>query len=135
MTMTTLIMENISLKLASSSEIEPITIMVGSMVACRQTQCWKGTGSSTLGSTGSRKRVRHWAWLELLRPQSSPTLSHFLQQGHTYFNEATSPNSATPYEPVGALFVQRTAERLPSNIASLSLSLSPKICFQTKPYT
>ena len=26
----------------------------------------------------------------------TPTMTHFLQQGHTYSNEATPPNSATP---------------------------------------
>ena len=35
--------------------------------------------SSTSGSSGSRKRERHWAWLEHLKPQ----------QGHTYSNKAT----------------------------------------------
>ena len=27
----------------------------------------------------------------------TPTVTHILQQGHTYSNKATSPNSATPY--------------------------------------
>jgi hypothetical protein len=26
-----------------------------------------------------------------------PTMTHYLQQGHTYFNKATSSNSATPW--------------------------------------
>jgi hypothetical protein len=29
-------------------------------------------------------RESHWAWLEHLKTQSSPTVTHFLQQGHTY---------------------------------------------------
>jgi hypothetical protein len=28
-------------------------------------------------------RERHWAWLEYLKPQSPPLVTHFLQQGHT----------------------------------------------------
>jgi hypothetical protein len=27
----------------------------------------------------------------------SPTVTHFLQQGHTYSNKAIQPNSATPW--------------------------------------
>jgi hypothetical protein len=37
---TTLIKGNISLGLAYRSEVQSIIIMVGSMVACRQTWCW-----------------------------------------------------------------------------------------------
>ena len=38
--------------------------------------------------------VSHWH----RRPQSlPPTVTHFLQQGHTYSNNATPPNSAPPY--------------------------------------
>ena len=44
----------------------------------------EGAESSTSGSAGSRKRERHWAWLGLLKPQSPPSVMHFLQQGHTH---------------------------------------------------
>jgi hypothetical protein len=33
-----------------------------------------------------------------------PPMTHFLQQSYTYSNKTTSPNSATPYEPVRAIF-------------------------------
>ena len=48
----------------------------------------------TSGSVGSmkRERKRHWAWLEHLKPQSSPLVTHFLQQEHSYSNKATPPN-------------------------------------------
>jgi hypothetical protein len=35
-------------------------------------------------------------------------VTYFLQQGHTQSNKATPPNSATPYGPIGAIFVQTT---------------------------
>jgi hypothetical protein len=53
--------ETISLGLAYSSEVQSIIFMVGSVVAHRQTRCWRGAESSTSGSAGSRKRVRQWA--------------------------------------------------------------------------
>jgi hypothetical protein len=33
---------------------------------------------------------------------------HFLQQSHTYSNEATPPSSATTYGPFGVTFIQTT---------------------------
>ena len=50
----------------------------------------------------------HYAWLELLKPQSPLLVIHFFQQGHTYSNKDTLPNSATPCEPMGAIFIQTT---------------------------
>lgn len=60
---------------------------------------WRQTGrhgsevaeSSTSGYEGSRKRERErkWAWLELWRPQSPPTRTHFYQQGQTHCNSDT----------------------------------------------
>jgi hypothetical protein len=41
--------------------------MVGNMAACRQTWCWRGSWES---------------------------VTHFLQQGHIYFNKAIIPNSS-----------------------------------------
>jgi len=52
------------------------------------------------------RESRRWAWLELLKPQSPPLVTHFLQQGHTYYNEATPPNNATPSESTGGHFPQ-----------------------------
>ena len=44
------------------------------------------------------------------------TVTHFLQQGHTYYDEATPPNSANPYEAsiqthesIGAIPIQTIA--------------------------
>ncbi|EGV99280.1 hypothetical protein I79_003413 [Cricetulus griseus] len=49
------------------------------MVAHRQTPCWR---RSKLYSEIHRCRERHWAWHECLKPQSPPTVTHFIQ-GHT----------------------------------------------------
>lgn len=48
--------------------------------------------SSTAGSAGSRNRVAHWACLELLKLQSPPLVTHFLQKGQTYSNKVACPN-------------------------------------------
>ena len=55
------------------------------------------------------ERMSHWAWLKLLKSQSLAQVTGFLQQGHIYLNKATSPNSATPYGPSEAIFIQTTA--------------------------
>jgi hypothetical protein len=38
-------------------------------------------------------------WLELVKPQSTSSATHFLQKGHT-------SNNATAYESMGAIFIQ-----------------------------
>ena len=55
-----------------------------------------------------------WAY-ETSKPAS--IVIHFSQQGHTYSNKATSPNSATPYGPgiqtqeyMGAILIQTTTD-------------------------
>lgn len=63
--------------------------------------------NSTSESAGSRKRVP-LGWLGLLKPQSLPSVTHFLHESHTYFNKATPPNSTTPYETMGDIFIQTT---------------------------
>ena len=65
----------------------------------RQTQCWMRK-SSTSGLAGSRKREWHFKTL--------PQLTYFLQQGNTYSNKDTLPNSATSWEPMGFIFIQTT---------------------------
>jgi hypothetical protein len=52
--------------------------------------------SSTPRSAGSRKRVRHWVWLEILKTLSPFPVTHFLQQGHTYLNKDI-PTPIRPY--------------------------------------
>jgi hypothetical protein len=43
--------------------------------------------------------VTHWAEPEHIRDlKSVAPVTHFFQQGHTYSNKATPPNSATLYE-------------------------------------
>jgi hypothetical protein len=39
---------------------------------------------------------------------SEPTPGDTFLQGHTYSNKATPSNSATHYEPMGAIFIQPT---------------------------
>lgn len=58
-------------------------------------------------SAGRRKtEARLWIWLEHLKPQSQPLLTQFLEQGHTYYNKAKSPNSVTPCGPMRTIFIQ-----------------------------
>ena len=44
--------------------------------------------------TTSQGTEQHWACFELLKLESPPLLTHFLQQVHSYFNNAnaTAPN-------------------------------------------
>ena len=59
-------------------------------------------GTSYQKATGSR--LRHGTWLEhieILKP--THIVTHFLQQGHTYSNEAMPTNNATPYELMGPI--------------------------------
>jgi hypothetical protein len=60
-----------------------------------------GAGSLDLQVAGSELRYN-----ETSKP--TPPVTHFLQQGYTYFNKATSPNSAAPYRPMRAIFIQTT---------------------------
>lgn len=60
---------------------------------------------------------------------------HFLQQYHTHSNKATPPNSATPYEVIGASYIQTKTHvminfnyiknkwSLPKNFPSLEIDL------------
>lgn len=68
--------------------------------------------SSTSESTGSRKRLSYWTWLEHLRHQSLLTVTHFLHQNHIYSSKSTPHNSATPCELMGAIFFQTTTMAL-----------------------
>lgn len=54
--------------------------------------------------------MRHCAWIEHLKPESPFSVTHFLQQDHTYFNNATPPNSVIPYESKGAVVIQTTTK-------------------------
>jgi hypothetical protein len=66
------------------------------MVACKEIKSWK---FYILIHTGSRRRLRAtlgmaWAY-KISKPVS--TVTHFLQQGHTYSKKAIPPNNVTPY--------------------------------------
>ena len=39
---------------------------------------------------------------------ATPTVTYFLQQGHTYSNKPTPSNSAIPYELIGVNYIQMT---------------------------
>ena len=101
---------NISLELAYSSQVQTIVIMVGSMAACRQTWCWRNWEFYSWIYKQKEETVSHWVYLELLRPQSLPSVTHSPQQGHTYFNKATPPNSPSSYKPMRAIFIQTTTQ-------------------------
>jgi hypothetical protein len=47
------------------------------------TQADTGAESFTSGSRGSRRKESHWACPRLLKPQSPPQVTYFIQQGHT----------------------------------------------------
>ena len=55
---------------------------------------------------------------EPLKPQSPPLVTQFFQQGHTYSNKATLPNSTTSSEPIWAISFQ-------TNITSYGGTLHP----------
>jgi hypothetical protein len=55
----------------------------------RDRQKQKETGRETEGEMC-------WGWLEHLKPQSPPPVTHFLYQSHPYSNKATTPD-AIPY--------------------------------------
>ena len=59
-----------------------ITNMTGSMAAHKQTWCWRNW-EFYIPVCRQQEEERHWAWLEYLKPQSLPSVTHFLQQGYT----------------------------------------------------
>ena len=77
-----------------------------------QLLCVSGLSVGFVGSVGSRERVRHWAWLELLKSQSSFPVRHF--------NKSTPPNNATPCEPVRAICILTTTRRMLKSVLKMS---------------
>ena len=62
---------------------------------CESSKSWSIGNSKWTGSLGI-------AWAQkTLKP--TLTVTQFLQQGHTYSNQATPPNSANPYEFMGPI--------------------------------
>lgn len=56
-------------------------IMAGSRVAFKQMWCWRSNTSRSQIHKQQKKETL--VWLELLKPQSSSSVTHFPQQGHT----------------------------------------------------
>ena len=71
------------------------------MVVCRQTWCWRMSLQSCILICRQQKEELHTGHslsiYEILK--LAPTVSCFFQQGPTYSNKATPPNSATPCGP------------------------------------
>ena len=79
--------------------------MVESMVACRQTWCWRGSWEFYIWIHRQQTERNH----KHLKPQSLLPVTHFLWQGHTDSYKATSyHSSAPPYETMRAIFTQTT---------------------------
>ena len=51
--------------------------------------------SSVSCSENKQEKTDFWASLRVIS-KPTPTVTHFLKQGHTYSNKATPPSSATP---------------------------------------
>ena len=70
------------------------------LVHCHQGRCMADVGLEEmkvlhLESKGRQEKTGfHVARMRVSKP--TPTVTHFLQQGHTYSNKATPPNSANP---------------------------------------
>lgn len=88
MTKTTLIKDALSkLELAQSSEMQTIVIMNSEV---RQTYSQKRSPEFYfLFHIQQEESLCHWAQLEFLKPQNSPAVTPFLQQGHAYSKKAT----------------------------------------------
>jgi len=94
MTKPSLIRKTFNWSWLTGSEVQSIIIMA---------RTWQHSGkhsaggaeSSTSSSEGhSKKTVSHVIRRRVSKP--NPTVTHFLQQGHTYSNKTTPPNSVTP---------------------------------------
>lgn len=57
--------------------------------------CFKVQRSSPL-SSWQKGRVSHQAYIELLKLQRPPGVTHFFQQGYTHSSKVTPPNCGTP---------------------------------------
>jgi hypothetical protein len=66
--------------------------MAGNMQSSGRYSTGEGAENSTSCSKGKQKMTGLHAGG---KSKANHTLSNFLQQGHTYSNKATSPNSAT----------------------------------------
>lgn len=69
-----------------------MTMMEGSMVAVRQAWPWDSNWELTCCINNHDAERANWERHRLLKSQSSPLVTHLLQQGHT---SSTFPNSST----------------------------------------
>jgi hypothetical protein len=77
----------------------PFYFMVGGLVACMQTWCWRKSWEFYIQSAGSRKRTE-------AHLKAHPILTHYLQQSHIYSNKTTTPNIATPCGSMGPFYFE-----------------------------
>jgi hypothetical protein len=73
----------------------------------------KIAGGDCLLQAACRRSLPHWVELEHRTSKLTPTVAHFLRQGHTHSNKAIPPNSVTPcglsiqtHESMGAISIQ-----------------------------
>jgi len=78
--------------------------MVGKMMTDRKT--W------SFYIRASRQQEGNDTGLETSKTSNPPSVTHFLQQAHTYFNKATAQSSDISYEPKWAIFIQTTKNTL-----------------------
>ena len=85
----------------------PLSSWWEAWASCRQTWCWRSQEfyiliqrqieEDSLLQAARRRVFPHWVELEHSTSKSTPTMTYFLQQGHTSSNKATSPNSVILY--------------------------------------
>ena len=105
--------KKISLKLAYSLRGLNHCCHGRSMEVCRQTQCWRGAGSFTSGSAGSKSSCECEPGLELLRPQNPPYSDTF---------PPTRPYLLIVPLPMGQAFKHRVDGAIPIQTTTVALS-------------
>lgn len=72
----------------------------------RQTRCWRGTESSTSGSKGRDRTIGLGLRIQNIKAHLNDTLSP--KKPHILILS----DNASPYEPVGAIFIQTTTQAI-----------------------
>ena len=86
--------------------------MAGNMAVCSQAWYWRRSWELYIWICRQQgEKMPHWAWLEHLRLQSPPLVTHFLQQSHIYSNKAKTSNSAMPCDP--SIRMHRSLKSIP----------------------
>lgn len=87
--------------------------MTGNVPVCRQALCWRRNHELYIWiHKQQEERVSQWACFELLISPSPPPSDILPPTRSTYSNTVTPPNSATLYEPMGAIFTETTTEHV-----------------------